>query len=188
MKPGAGWAYDSYSKADSIAGGLWANQAFMKDIQIPVPSMTMVFIEEADSRSYNNGTWVFSTSPVSWVDTFAVFHGNNSSFSFADGHAESHKWLEGQHNQGGSRFSQWNQQFLLERRFSELKSGHALDLRPLSPLELDAIAVMAGGPACQRARADLPTQTSLHRFEHTGYAAFSATSPLCPFPVLYPVK
>ena len=94
MKPGAGWAYDSYSKADSIAGGLWANQAFMKDIQIPVPSMTMVFIEEADSRSYNNGTWVFSTSPVSWVDTFAVFHGNNSSFSFADGHAESHKWLE----------------------------------------------------------------------------------------------
>jgi prepilin-type processing-associated H-X9-DG protein len=54
----------------------------------------MVFIEEADPRGYNNGTWAFNTNPVGWVDPFAVFHGDNSSFSFADGHAESHKWRE----------------------------------------------------------------------------------------------
>jgi prepilin-type processing-associated H-X9-DG protein len=95
LQPGAGWAYDSYSKADPIAGGIW-NPAvvFMKESQIPTPTMTMVFIEEADPRSYNNGTWAFDINPIGWVDPFSVFHGDNSSISFADGHAESHKWRE----------------------------------------------------------------------------------------------
>ena len=53
----------------------------------------------------NNGTWemhpgspnlrpALSTLP-SWVDSPAAFHGANSTFSFADGHAESRKWLIG---------------------------------------------------------------------------------------------
>jgi prepilin-type processing-associated H-X9-DG protein len=29
------------------------------------------------------------------VDPFAVFHGNVSTFSFVDGHAENHRWLDG---------------------------------------------------------------------------------------------
>ena len=99
LAPGSGWAYDSYSKADPISGGLWtgvqaSQKPFTKDTQILVSSMTMVFIEEADSRGYNHGTWAFNTDPPGWVDTFAVFHGDNSSFSFADGHSESHRWLE----------------------------------------------------------------------------------------------
>jgi hypothetical protein len=98
-RPGSGWAYDSYSKADTISGGLWSGQqptqkAFLKDTQILTPTMAMVFIEEADSRDYNRGTWAFNNSPPGWVDPFAVFHGEVSSISFADGHSESHKWLE----------------------------------------------------------------------------------------------
>jgi prepilin-type N-terminal cleavage/methylation domain-containing protein/prepilin-type processing-associated H-X9-DG protein len=100
LQPGSGWAYDSYSKSDTISGGLWTGvqatqQPYTKELQITMPSMTMVFIEEADSRGYNHGTWAFNTDPPGWVDTFAVFHGDNSSFSFADGHSESHRWLEG---------------------------------------------------------------------------------------------
>jgi prepilin-type processing-associated H-X9-DG protein len=53
-----------------------------------------VFIEEADPRSYNNGTWVINVTPPGWVDPFAIFHGNFSTFGFADGHSEGHKWLE----------------------------------------------------------------------------------------------
>jgi len=99
--PGSGWAFDSYSKADPISGGVWSAYTqptqipFIKDTEFRNSSMTMVFIEEADSRSYNNGTWALNTSPPGWVDTFAVFHGENSSFSFADGHTESHKWTDG---------------------------------------------------------------------------------------------
>jgi prepilin-type N-terminal cleavage/methylation domain-containing protein/prepilin-type processing-associated H-X9-DG protein len=101
LKPGLGWAYDSYSKSDTISGGMWSSYAqpdqkpFLKDSQVSAPTLTMVFIEEADPRSYNNGTWALNTSPPGWVDPFAVFHGETSSVSFADGHAESHKWLEG---------------------------------------------------------------------------------------------
>jgi prepilin-type processing-associated H-X9-DG protein len=97
-QPGFGWAYDSYSKSDTVAGGLWAQTTqspFVKDTGVPIPSMTMVFIEEADSRGYNKGTWALNTDPPGWVDTFAVFHGETSSFSFVDGHCESHKWVEG---------------------------------------------------------------------------------------------
>jgi len=102
LKPGSGWAYDSFSKAEGMAGGplqadgrtYWGIRPFMKMSNIPQPSMSFVFIEEADPRSYNNGTWVMNVSPPGWVDPFAIFHGNLSSFSFADGHGEGHRWLE----------------------------------------------------------------------------------------------
>ena len=99
LKPGSGWAYDSYSKATPIASTMWGGQVpFFKDSQIITPTLTMVFLEEADPRSYNLGTWAMDTgllgASLGWVDPFAVFHGNNSSFSFSDGHAESHKWIE----------------------------------------------------------------------------------------------
>jgi hypothetical protein len=55
----------------------------------------MVFVEEADSRGYNMGTWVINTSPPGWVDPFTIFHGQVSTFGFQDGHSESHKWLDG---------------------------------------------------------------------------------------------
>ena len=53
-----------------------------------------VFLEEADPRGYNNGTWVMDKT--GWVDPFAIFHGTVSTFSFADGHVESHKWVDRQ--------------------------------------------------------------------------------------------
>jgi prepilin-type processing-associated H-X9-DG protein len=33
------------------------------------------------------------TTPY-WVDPFAIWHNDRSTFGFADGHAEKHKWLE----------------------------------------------------------------------------------------------
>ncbi|MCZ7635328.1 MAG: prepilin-type N-terminal cleavage/methylation domain-containing protein [Verrucomicrobia bacterium] len=95
LKPGRGWAYDSYSKSDGMNGGMWTGvEPFKKHSSITEPTMAMVFIEEADPRDYNNGTWVLDVSPPGWVDPFAVFHGDTSTLGFADGHAEAHKWLE----------------------------------------------------------------------------------------------
>jgi prepilin-type processing-associated H-X9-DG protein len=50
------------------------------------------FVEEADPRNLNLGTWVMDRT--GWVDPFAIFHGHVSDFSFADGHVEAHKWLD----------------------------------------------------------------------------------------------
>lgn len=95
LKPGRGWAYDSYSKSDGMNGGMWPGvDPFKKLTAIPEPVLSLVFLEEADPRDYNNGTWVLNVSPPGWVDPFAVFHGEVSTLAFADGHAEAHKWLE----------------------------------------------------------------------------------------------
>ena len=98
-KPGQGWAFDSYSKAEGMHGlGNWPGMSglrvFNKLSTITEPSMSFVFIEESDPRDYNRGTWVMNINSPGWVDPFAIFHGNTSTFSFADGHAESHTWRD----------------------------------------------------------------------------------------------
>jgi prepilin-type processing-associated H-X9-DG protein len=91
---GTGWAYASYSRADGMNGYGWNGQTpFKKLAQVNPPTQAMLFIEEADPRGYNDGTWVIQQS--SWVDPFAIFHGVVSTFSFADGHVESHRWRDG---------------------------------------------------------------------------------------------
>jgi prepilin-type N-terminal cleavage/methylation domain-containing protein/prepilin-type processing-associated H-X9-DG protein len=103
LRPGRGWAYDSYSKAQGMngiedplgSGTGWGVRLYKTQGAIHEPSQAMVFLEEADPRNYNLGTWVISVSPPGWIDPFAIFHGNVSSISFADGHAELHRWLEG---------------------------------------------------------------------------------------------
>lgn len=64
---------------------------FTKISEIPEPAMSMVMVEEQDPRDENIGPWVMNI-PTGWVDPFAVAHGNDSSFSFADGHSENHTW------------------------------------------------------------------------------------------------
>jgi len=96
LLPGKGWAYDSYSKSDTMAGGMWTSMKsfYAKLTTIKEPSESFVFIEESDPRNYNAGTWVLETSPLGWVDGFAVFHGDTTTFAFADGHIDTHNWVE----------------------------------------------------------------------------------------------
>jgi prepilin-type N-terminal cleavage/methylation domain-containing protein/prepilin-type processing-associated H-X9-DG protein len=93
---GNGWAWDSYSKVDPMNGGNWGgNEVFKKYANISQPALTFTFVEEADGRGYNMGTWVFDTEPKpGWVDIVALFHGNWSTFGYADGHAAGHSWSD----------------------------------------------------------------------------------------------
>ncbi|MGZ8938411.1 MAG: type II secretion system protein [Limisphaerales bacterium] len=105
-KVGQGFAFGSYSKTAGMNGGdatgiAWPGQrSYVKISSIDSASEAAVFVEEADPRGANLGTWVMDTylSPsggtLGWVDPFAIFHGNVSTFSFADGHAESHTWRD----------------------------------------------------------------------------------------------
>ncbi len=108
---GKGWAYVSYSKENGmgyeVAGNYWGDSGLPGGEQLPYvklpdvvpPSLAFVFIEEADPRGYNEGTWVCDRSTggnnSGWVDNFAIFHGIVTSFCFADGHVIDHAW----HNQ-----------------------------------------------------------------------------------------
>jgi len=93
-RPGLHWAYDSYSKVDGLNGGFWTPPWITKISSVPEPARTLAFVEEADSRNYNLGTWVIQPETHTWVDALAVFHSTQSGLSFADGHCEAHKWLE----------------------------------------------------------------------------------------------
>jgi prepilin-type N-terminal cleavage/methylation domain-containing protein/prepilin-type processing-associated H-X9-DG protein len=96
-----GWAYDSYSKSQNVGGenynNYWgAGATYIKTSTIQSTAQTFAFMEDADERHRNVGTWVIQWSTggntFSWVDPPAMYHGNMSTSSFADGHAEGHKW------------------------------------------------------------------------------------------------
>ena len=102
LRLGAGWAWDSYAKANGMNGGDWQGSRFtgtqpiyQKSGEVFGPSEAIVFVEEADSRGFNAGTWVLNVAPTpGWNDSLALFHGNLSSFSFADGHARMRTWRD----------------------------------------------------------------------------------------------
>jgi prepilin-type N-terminal cleavage/methylation domain-containing protein/prepilin-type processing-associated H-X9-DG protein len=110
MNGNVSWAYDSYSKTQNTGGdpaaSFWGmKNTYTKLSQISSTALTMTFIEDADSRGYNRGTWIVNawsftasgthSESFQWGDTPAMYHGNVSTFAYADGHAESHKWLDG---------------------------------------------------------------------------------------------
>jgi prepilin-type processing-associated H-X9-DG protein len=99
LSVGAGWAYDSYAIPSGANGG--DTYALTKKVQFIQPSERYIFIEEADTRGYNEGSWVLKTpgcpgvgNQAAWEDNVAVFHGSSSTLGWADGHAERHKWQD----------------------------------------------------------------------------------------------
>jgi prepilin-type processing-associated H-X9-DG protein len=112
----AGWAYGSYSKSQNFGGefsswGLGQGYTpYSRFSQIKWSSDTIGLIEDANSAGsdgnnagYNRGTWAAGWSSgrggvgvFRWIDPVPMYHGNVSTFGFADGHAEGHKWLDGE--------------------------------------------------------------------------------------------
>jgi prepilin-type N-terminal cleavage/methylation domain-containing protein len=109
-----GWSYGSYSKPQNFGGesynSFWGLGAtYEKLAAIRAPSDTEIMTEDANSTGtgggggpgYNQGTWVLKWNGVpasqffSWQDPVPMFHGNISTFGFADGHTEQHKWVTG---------------------------------------------------------------------------------------------
>jgi len=112
----ANFSWDTYSGVNGFANGDTAYEGLpgfiMKQSQVVHPSDRFLWVEECDSQTVTlqNGrkcgenvrTWDMTVGSPSinfinarWGDSPAAFHGRNSTFNFADGHAESHKWLSG---------------------------------------------------------------------------------------------
>jgi prepilin-type N-terminal cleavage/methylation domain-containing protein/prepilin-type processing-associated H-X9-DG protein len=81
--------------ADDSNGRSWAEggayRQFLKQTDVPQPANTWLTVDEHPD-SNNDGFFVVPINPTGWGDLPAAFHGGACGFSFADGHAEIHKW------------------------------------------------------------------------------------------------
>jgi prepilin-type processing-associated H-X9-DG protein len=77
--------------------GIWQNSNYItykKFTEIRNPSATWVFIDERQD-SINDGYFaVEMAARYAIIDYPASYHNGSGTLSFADGHAESHRWLE----------------------------------------------------------------------------------------------
>jgi prepilin-type N-terminal cleavage/methylation domain-containing protein/prepilin-type processing-associated H-X9-DG protein len=85
----------------SVAGGMngeerynYTQRAVLKYTEIRNPAEKYVFVEEADPRNWNMGSWIVYTTGDSWCDPLSVWHGNRSTLGWADGSAEMHRWMD----------------------------------------------------------------------------------------------
>lgn len=67
-------------------------QQFFTLTSIPHPDRIFVFVEEHPD-SINDGYFLNIPDESQWVDLPASYHDGGCIFSFADGHAEMHKWI-----------------------------------------------------------------------------------------------
>jgi hypothetical protein len=90
-------AYRSYSVAGGANGEGWDNsyKIALSYSEIRNPGTKYIFIEEADNRGWNRGSWVMNLNRTDqWVDPFAIWHNEKSTLGFADSHAEKHNWVD----------------------------------------------------------------------------------------------
>jgi prepilin-type N-terminal cleavage/methylation domain-containing protein len=102
VSPGA-FAYGSYSGVATLNG---QGTQLLKLSALRHPGQRYLWVEENDPRGENQNSWLMGGSSANgptpsdfvdakFVDSVASWHGANSTFSWADGHSETHKWLDG---------------------------------------------------------------------------------------------
>ena len=98
LKVGRGYTYVSLSGVGTLNGEV---AELTRLTEIVNPAERYVWVEENDPRGENVGSWIMGQGDKNngWngaqlVDSTANFHGNASTFNYADGHAESHKWID----------------------------------------------------------------------------------------------
>jgi prepilin-type N-terminal cleavage/methylation domain-containing protein/prepilin-type processing-associated H-X9-DG protein len=97
--PGS-FAYGSYSGAGGLNGFTYESAPIKKVSGIKRPSERFLWVEENDPRGENKGPWgMHGGTPPTFtdaqlVDSVASWHGGTSSFNWADGHADNHKWVD----------------------------------------------------------------------------------------------
>jgi prepilin-type N-terminal cleavage/methylation domain-containing protein/prepilin-type processing-associated H-X9-DG protein len=101
LQVGSGWAYDSYAVPENVEEGGSVStpkdtDSFTKLSEVHRVSDCLAFVEQADTRGYNEGTFAISvdSSGIHFEDVFAIYHGSVGTSGFVDGHVEGRKWLD----------------------------------------------------------------------------------------------
>jgi prepilin-type N-terminal cleavage/methylation domain-containing protein len=99
LKAGQGYTYPSISPIGTLNG---ETPVFYKTTEITRASEKFVWVEENDPRGDSIGSWIMTQAGTvqdgfvgsRFIDSPAAFHGDSSSFNWADGHASMHKWRD----------------------------------------------------------------------------------------------
>lgn len=82
--------------ASSASGRSWAfggaYRQFLKTTDVPQPTMTWLTLDEHPD-TINDAFFITDPNVNNWQDIPGSYHNGACGFSFADGHAEVHKWL-----------------------------------------------------------------------------------------------
>lgn len=78
---------------NSFGQGAYRIYNKLSEFSRPGPSMTFVFLDECPD-SINDGLFQMSMTSLAWADVVGAQHCGGGDLSFADGHAEVHKWLD----------------------------------------------------------------------------------------------
>ena len=113
----------TYSIADSMNCVDWPDMGakmFKKRSEIKDATFRILFLDDGGTNPSALGGWTVYTNQWKWWDPPPVRHGDGSTFSFADGHSEYHKWMDPRTIEFGKR--------LPARAFSEVQDQNQ-DLR-----------------------------------------------------------
>jgi prepilin-type N-terminal cleavage/methylation domain-containing protein/prepilin-type processing-associated H-X9-DG protein len=70
----------------------WHTFGKASDIHAPGPSMLWVLVDE-DARNLNDAAFAFGMESPAWFDAPGTYHDGGCGFAFADGHSETHRWV-----------------------------------------------------------------------------------------------
>jgi prepilin-type N-terminal cleavage/methylation domain-containing protein/prepilin-type processing-associated H-X9-DG protein len=71
----------------------WHTFGKASDIHAPGPSGLWVLVDE-DAKGLNDAAFAFGMESPQWFDAPGTYHDGGCGFAFADGHSETHRWLD----------------------------------------------------------------------------------------------
>jgi len=111
-KQGINVAFLTFSVVGGANGETWDEYNKCRIYgDIKHPATKYVFVEEADPRGSNIGSWQMYPKTRRWVDPVAMWHNKKSTLGFADGHTEMHDWHD-------KTFIEWNERAMYRNGFS----------------------------------------------------------------------
>jgi prepilin-type N-terminal cleavage/methylation domain-containing protein/prepilin-type processing-associated H-X9-DG protein len=87
----------TYSVSDAMNCKDWSSmnaKMVKKRLDIETPAYRIVFLDDGGTITSALGGWTVYVTEEKWWDPPPVRHGDGSTFSFADGHSDYHKWKD----------------------------------------------------------------------------------------------
>jgi len=138
----------TYSVSDAMNCKNWSDmnaKMVKKRLDIENPAYRIVFLDDGGTITSALGGWTVYVKDEKWWDPPPIRHGDGSTFSFADGHSDYHKWKDPHTIEFGKPCLPW-----LSRR--SRRATRTFTGQP-SPCGVRRPCTSSGVPSCASTRA-----------------------------------